>query len=212
VSATEAVRRAFAERLRAQCGLRSERLVEAFARVPREDFLAPGPWLTLPDGRGYRSTRDAMPAHLYDDVAVAVDPARLLNNGAPGFLARVLDALDLAPDETVAHLGCGVGYYSAILAEVVGPGGRVLAVDLDPELARRARRALRRWRQVEVVHGDAVEQPAEPVDAIWVNAGVSHPQVRWLEALRPWRSRSPPCVRPRRCGASSAITRAASSR
>jgi protein-L-isoaspartate(D-aspartate) O-methyltransferase len=178
-------RRAFAEHLAAERGIRSARVASAFAAVPREEFLAPGPWLVLADEAGYRSTPDADPRRLYDDVAVAIDAARVLNNGAPGFLARVFDALSLAEGETVAHIGCAVGYYSAILAEIVGPKGRVIAVELDPELCERARRNLRRWPQVEVRHADGTQEPRETVDVVWVHGGVTHPQPRWLEAVAP---------------------------
>lgn len=181
----DAAREAFAEQLRREGPLRSERLVRAFARVPREDFLPPGPWLTLPDERGYRSTPSADPEHLYADVAVALDAARLLNNGAPGFVGRILDGLDPRPGERVLHLGSGPGYYTAILAELVGGAGHVLAVELDPELARQAQRALRSWRNVEVIHGDGLEQPepSQAVDVIFVHGGVSHATARWLDAL-----------------------------
>jgi len=177
------VRRAFAERLGAKARVASPRVLAAFAAVPREEFLGPGPWLTLGDESGYRSTPDADPRRLYDDVAVAIDAARVLNNGAPGFLARLFDALALHEGERVAHIGCAVGYYSAILAEIVGPRGRVLAVELDPELCERARRNLKRWRQVEVRHGDGTQEPREPMDVVWVHGGVTHPQPPWLDAV-----------------------------
>src|SRR5262245_30957930 len=38
-------RRAYAEEIRAVADIRCEALIEALARVPREDFLGPGPWL-----------------------------------------------------------------------------------------------------------------------------------------------------------------------
>jgi protein-L-isoaspartate(D-aspartate) O-methyltransferase len=179
------VRRAFAERLAAESGVRSARVLAAFAAVPREEFLGPGPWLTLGDESGYRSTPDADPRRLYDDVAVAIDPSRVLNNGAPGFLARSFEALALAEDERVAHLGCAAGYYSAILAEIVGPRGRVLAYELDPDLYERARRNLRAWRQVEVQHADGTKEPRERVDVVFVHGGVTHPQPQWLDAVGP---------------------------
>lgn len=45
-------RRFYAEELRAVAGIRSDALVEAFATVPREAFLGPGPWqvLSIPHG------------------------------------------------------------------------------------------------------------------------------------------------------------------
>jgi protein-L-isoaspartate(D-aspartate) O-methyltransferase len=182
---TSEIRRAFAERLAAERGFASPRLVAAFAAVAREEFLGPGPWLLLPDEAGYRSTPDADPRHLYADVAAAIDPSRILNNGAPGFLAVLLDQLRIREGERVAHIGCAVGYYSAILAELVGPTGRVIAVELDPELCERARRNLRRWRQVEVRYADGTKQPEEPADVVFVHGGVTHPQPSWLGAVGP---------------------------
>jgi protein-L-isoaspartate(D-aspartate) O-methyltransferase len=178
-------RRAFAERLAKERRLRSPRVAAAFAAVPREEFLGPGPWLALADESGYRSTPDADPRRLYDDLAVAIDAARVLNNGAPGFLASVFDGLALAEGEAVAHIGCAIGYYSAILAEIVGPKGRVVAVELDPELCGRAQQNLRRWPHVEVRHADGTHEPRESVDVVWVHGGVTHPQPRWLEAVPP---------------------------
>ncbi len=176
-----AVRREFAREI--SRGFETPRLEEALARVPREEFLGPGPWLTLPDAAGYRSTPDADPRHVYADVAVAIDPRRILNSGAPRFIASVLDMLAIREGDHVVHVGCATGYYTAILAELVGPAGRVLAVELDPELAARAERLLRRYRQVRVLHADGLSQPETPAHAIFVDGGVTHPQPRWLDAL-----------------------------
>ena len=178
-----AVRTAFAEGLREKSPELPPHVVAAFAAVPREEFVGRGPWLTLPDAAGYRSTPDADVKHVYQDVAIALDAARMLNNGSPGFLARLLAALDIAEGERVAHIGCSTGYYSAILAEIVGVRGRVLAVELAPDLVERARKTLARWKQIEVRHADGAREPTEPMDVIFVHAGVTHPQQRWLEML-----------------------------
>jgi protein-L-isoaspartate(D-aspartate) O-methyltransferase len=180
-----AVRAAFAESLRDKSPGLPARVVAAFATVPREEFVGRGPWLTLPDPAGYRSTPDADVKHVYQDVAIALDAARMLNNGSPGFLARLIAALEVKEGERVAHIGCSTGYYSAILAEIVGPRGRVVAVELAPDLVERARKNLARWKQVEVRHADGALQPSEPADVIFVHAGVTHPQPRWLEMLAP---------------------------
>src|SRR5204862_8134496 len=140
----EDVRRFYAEEVRAVANLQNEALADAFARVRREDYLGPGPWqIATPDswqertqgspaGDGYRTTPDADPRHLYHNVLVAIDAARRLNNGQPGSLAMWLDALELRRGERVVHVGCGVGYYTAIIAETVGPEGNVTGVELDP--------------------------------------------------------------------------------
>jgi protein-L-isoaspartate(D-aspartate) O-methyltransferase len=177
----------FADRLREAVGLSSASLVRAFATVSRESFLGPGPWRVLvpPDLMTYRDTPDADPRHLYDNVLVALDESRRLNNGEPAILARLLDSLDLAPGERILHIGCGVGYYTAIIAHVVGGDGSVLGVELDATLAERARRALTSFPNVAVVHGDGSALESDSFDAIFVNAGATHIEPRWLESLRP---------------------------
>jgi protein-L-isoaspartate(D-aspartate) O-methyltransferase len=184
----EQIRRAYAERLRVSGRLKSSALVEALARVPRERFLGPGPWQIVspgapPAGFKYTATPDANPKHLYADVLVAIDASRGLNNGQPSGLASWIDALDLRSGERVIHIGCGTGYYTAILADIVGPTGRVIAVDIDVQLAHRARTNLAGYNHVEVWYGDDV--PFEPgsADAVFVNAGVTHPLPGWLDVL-----------------------------
>lgn len=190
-------RRFYAEEVRAVANLQNEALAEAFARIRREDYLGPGPWqIATPDSwqdrtqdssdaacEGYRTTPDADPRHLYHNVLVAIDAARRLNNGQPGSLATWLDALELRRGERVVHVGCGVGYYTAIIAETVGPEGHVTGVELDPELAARARSNLAHLRQVEVVEADGGVYDAGAADAIFVNAGATHPRAVWLERL-----------------------------
>jgi protein-L-isoaspartate(D-aspartate) O-methyltransferase len=184
----KAQRRWYADELRWNAKLKSERLVKAFATVPREAFLGRGPWHILGVGafvRGYEKTGDSDPRHLSHNVLVAIDARRRLNNGHPSFLASLIDQLDIKEGETVYHIGCGTGYYSAIMAEIVGKDGRVVAVEVDKALARRARRNLKAYRQVEVFSADGSTHNPGPVDAILVNAGVAHLSRVWLEILRP---------------------------
>ena len=131
----------------------------------------------------YRTTEDDDPRHLYHNVLVAIDAARWLNNGQPGALALWIDALDLRDGERVVHVGCGLGYYSAILAEVVGAAGHVTAVEIDPALAARARRNLAHLPHVEVREADGALYDLGPADAIFVNAGATHVSTVWLDAL-----------------------------
>ena len=103
-----AQRRWYAEELRWCAHLRSEKLVEAFATVPREAFLGRGPWQLLSGtqpGLGYRRTQDADPCHLSHNVLVAIDARRWLNNGHPSFLAWLIDQLHLESGESVCHVG-----------------------------------------------------------------------------------------------------------
>jgi protein-L-isoaspartate(D-aspartate) O-methyltransferase len=180
-------RRWYADELRWDAKLQSERLVKAFATVPREAFLGRGPWLIHGDRQlagGYTRTADADPRHLNHNVLVAIDAKRSLNNGHPSFVASLIDQLDLKDGETAYHVGCGTGYYSAIIAEMVGKGGRVIAVEIDKTLARSARRNLEGYRHVEVVNADGFAHNPGRVDAILVNAGVTQLSQVWLKELR----------------------------
>ena len=47
---------------------------------------------------------------------------------------KLLKALDVKPGQTVCDLGCGNGFYTLQFAELVGEQGRVLAVDIQPEM------------------------------------------------------------------------------
>jgi protein-L-isoaspartate(D-aspartate) O-methyltransferase len=187
-------RRFFAEELEAVARLRSARLVDAFAAVPRERFLPAGPWIVLSDsadsytlmaGIRMRPTADADPARVYHNVAVAIDSERQLFNGQPGTLAVWIDTLDLAAGMRVLHVGAGLGYYTAVMAECVGTSGLVVAYEVDEVLRRDAVRNLAPYPNVDVRHGDGSAPLAESFDAMLVNAGVTHPLEPWLDALAP---------------------------
>jgi protein-L-isoaspartate(D-aspartate) O-methyltransferase len=179
------IRRAYAEEVRAVAHLGSDAVVEAFARVPRERFLGDGPWQIvrpLDRQQPYRTTADGDVRHLYHDVGVALDPARLLNNGQPSALARWLEAAAIAPGDRALHVGCGVGYYTAIIAELVGPTGHVTGYEIDASLAARAREHLAPWPQASVETGDGT-CPTGSFDVIFVNAGATS-GAAWVGALR----------------------------
>jgi protein-L-isoaspartate(D-aspartate) O-methyltransferase len=180
----EDARRWFAEELRHVAPIRNnEAIVRAFASVPRERFLGAGPWQIFPAGHDAWTTEDDDPRHLYHNVLAVIDAARDLNNGEPSLWAFLYDQVEIVVGARVLHVGAGTGYYSGILAEIVGPAGRVTAVEYDPDLAGRARANLAAWPQVDVVHGDGAAYDAGSCDIIVVNAGVTHPAPLWLDSL-----------------------------
>lgn len=178
-------RRRWAEDMAALAGVRDADVIEAFAAVAREAFLPPPPWTILGATRFVSDD----PADLYADVLVALDPARGVNNGSPSLHVAWIDALDISPGDRIAHLGAGAGHYSAILARLAGPTGHVEAVEIDPDLAAFATRALAdlgpAFAHVDVVGADAATPPTAEVDRIYVNFGVAAPARVWLERLAP---------------------------
>ena len=142
---------------------------------PRRGGSPPAPY-------GFNSTSD--PERLYEDVLVGIDARRRINNGQPSLHAQSIDALGLTEGETVLQIGAGAGYYTAILAALVGPRGSVIAYEIEPDIAERAAANLSRYPQVEV-RALLWRRDLPPADAIYVNAAASHPLRAWLDALKP---------------------------
>jgi protein-L-isoaspartate(D-aspartate) O-methyltransferase len=185
---SEEVRTQYADEIAAISGIRSQALRNAFARVPRQRFLGPAPWRVLSQGTGgpgqIQLSEVSDPRDIYRNVAVMLDESRTLTNGNPGTLAPWIDALGLCEGASVFHVGCGSGYYSAVIAEVVEPKGSVTAVEIDPKLASMARENLSVYSNVDVIEGDGGTLCPGPRDAILVNAGVTHPAAIWLDNLK----------------------------
>lgn len=177
------VRAVFAKQILAVAGVSEDRALErAFSSVRRESFLGNGPWVIggAPNNRMLPSND---PVYAYQDVTIQLMPERGVNNGSPSLHARMLHTLSVAPGQTVIHLGAGSGYYSAILSELVGPSGKVLAVELDASLSSQAKRALKSFSNVEVIKGDAGDWPISEADRIYINFAVTEPQENWLDRL-----------------------------
>lgn len=164
-------------------------LEDALSTVARERFLRTDidwrimtPWAPGTDPYVILPSRD--PTLIYQDVVVSLDAARGVNNGSPSLHARWMHLAAPRKGEHVVHLGAGTGYYSAVLAELVGEEGRVTAVEIDSQLATVAKAALRDRTNVEVIEGSAFEWPHEPADVIYVNFAVSKPASFWIENLK----------------------------
>src|SRR5438128_247694 len=96
-------RRCYAEELSFSAHIGSRAVIDAFATVPRERFLGPGPWMIKSPMRmgDYWMTGDADPRHVYHDVLIALDASRGINNGQPSLWIALFDQLGLASGEHV---------------------------------------------------------------------------------------------------------------
>jgi protein-L-isoaspartate(D-aspartate) O-methyltransferase len=171
VNAIEDFRDFYARFVVRSSGSSDERLIAAFAAVPREEYLGHGPWQVFV-GSGYLTTISSDPRLLYQDIVIGLATDRGINNGQPSLHARCLAACAPSPGETVVHVGAGTGYYTAVLAQLIG-NGRILALEIEPDLAARARDNLARLPNVTVSAASATEGSLPSSDLIYVNAGAT---------------------------------------
>ncbi len=114
---------------------------------------------------------------------------------AATFVSAVLDALQPEPGERALDLYCGVGLFASALADAVGAGGAVLAVESDATAARHARFNLRGRPQVEIRQARVdralrplLEQQRRPVDLVVLDpprTGAGRTVVEQVTALQP---------------------------
>jgi len=178
------VRRAFAKQILAEVQIDDPALEAALAATPREAYLGPGPWVIPRWAAGYVPTPSADPVYLYVDAVVQIVGERFINNGQPSGHAKWMHAAGVRPGDHVVHVGTGTGYFTAILAHLTGPTGKVTGIEIDPDLAARSRANLSGFRHVTVLAADGAAAPFEPADVIYVNAGATHPAASWLDGLR----------------------------
>jgi SAM-dependent methyltransferase len=80
---------------------------------------------------------------------------------------------DLQPGERVVDVGCGAGFDTILAAGQVGPNGRVIGVDMTPEMLDKARRTV---DELGLAHVEIREGLAEqlPVDDGWADVVISN--------------------------------------
>ncbi len=146
----------------------SQRIVDAFARVPRHLFLP-----DVPLDAAY--TDDAIVTH--DEGGVPTS-----SSSQPSLMARMLEQLDVGPGDRVLEIGSGTGYNAALMAQL---GAAVTTVELQPEVAAAARKHLRvagidvagepaasvEPGSVLVLTADGAAPPGGPYDRVIVTAG-----------------------------------------
>jgi protein-L-isoaspartate(D-aspartate) O-methyltransferase len=172
-----------------------DRDLERVARTARIDLVADvdrraGPFdarmlsalLDVPRERFVRST-DIAESTI--DTPLLLDEEGLATISAPHAYLLSFRVLELKPGDRVAELGTGSGYGAALASQIVGPGGAVLSMEIDPALAARGARLLRGYANVKVAAGDAAELVADwrGFGRIAVTFAVDELPVSWLDAI-----------------------------
>lgn len=180
----EAHRARYARLLAARAGAAEDcALAEAFRTTPRERFVGGPPWRIL-TRRGFVEVPGDDPAFLYQDAVVSLG-VNGLNNGEPSLHAMCIATLRLQKGEAIVHVGAGTGYYTTILAKLVGEEGSVDAYEIEPTLTRRAAENLAALPQVRLHARNGAEGPLPECDVLYINAGATEPLAVWLDALKP---------------------------
>lgn len=173
----------YADMITANAGIPSgSELEAALASTPRERFVGDPPWKIFTRS-GYVESPTDDPAFLYQDVVVSLGTEAPLNNGQPTLHAFCLAALSPKKGERVVHIGAGTGYYTTLLAKLVGETGQVDAYEIEPELAQRAMHNLAELPNATVHSRSGAEGPLPACDVMYVNAGATEPLAVWLDAL-----------------------------
>lgn len=84
---------------------------------------------------------------------------RIIGFPMSAFRRAAIDALALRSGDTVVELGCGTGLNFPLLRRAVGPGGRIIGVDMTDAMLAKARERIRMhaWSNVELVQADVTQ-------------------------------------------------------
>jgi len=174
---SERLRRSLVADLRTAGAIASELVEGAFLAVPRERFVPEA----LAEG--------GLQAVYRDDAIVTRRDARgfaLSSSSQPTIMARMLELLAPHPGHHVLEIGAGTGYNAGLMAHIVGSRGRVTSIDIDPEIARKARRCLREAgypASIAIGDGRRGHPEGAPYDRIIATACADEIPRAWLDQL-----------------------------
>ncbi|MBI5212383.1 MAG: 16S rRNA (adenine(1518)-N(6)/adenine(1519)-N(6))-dimethyltransferase RsmA [Nitrospirae bacterium] len=108
----------------------------------------------------------------------------------PSILRRIVEVANITNDDTVVEIGPGLGTLTKILAEIAK---KVIAIELDYELYERLKQELKGFKNIELIHDDALKYPYEALEPFKVVANIPYyittPIIfRLLDALKNMKS------------------------
>ena len=136
-------------------GITNPRVIDAMEKVERHRFVPA-----------------AQRRAAYGDTPLPIGHGQTISQ--PYIVARMTELLGIGPGDKVLEIGTGSGYQAAVLAEVVGPAGRVYTIEIVKPLGEQARATLSEleYQNIHLRIGDGYKgwPGQEPFDAIIVTA------------------------------------------
>ena len=180
--------------LRANGSLHSHHWIEAFAQVPREQFVSrfavphyPGPRLVHHDLS--EDPDDAALAAVYEDATLITQwdagGTAISSSSTPSLMATMLEHLDADPGHRLLEVGTGTGYNAALLCHALG-SNTVTSIDLDPALVEQATHRLHNMGYTPctaAVDGRSGYPTRAPFDRVIATCGFSRVPRAWLSQL-----------------------------
>ncbi|MDP3724992.1 MAG: protein-L-isoaspartate(D-aspartate) O-methyltransferase [Nanoarchaeota archaeon] len=151
--------------------LKTPNIIQAFERVDRKNFV-----------------RETEKEFVYANSALPIGYEQTISQ--PLVVAFMLELLEPKKGEKILDVGCGSGWQAALLAEIVGTKGRVIAIERIPELAEMAKKNISKYKRltkrIEIIEGDGSQgfETEAPFDKIIAAASAERIPEAWKAQIK----------------------------
>ena len=152
--------------------LKTPEIIEAFRKIKRIDFLPE-------DSKDLANLNEALPIEYGQTIS------------QPLVVAFMLELLQPRVGEKILDIGSGSGWTTALLAEIVGERGKIIAVEIVPELKKFGEKNVAKYNFIEkgivefiCADGSNGYQKEAPFDKILASASAEKLPLAWKEQLK----------------------------
>ena len=156
--------------------LKTPRIISAFNKIKREDFLPASPAGGPEDSKDLSELNRALPIGYGQTIS------------QPLVVAFMLELLEPNKGDKILAVGSGSGWTTALLAEIVGEGGKVVSLEIIPELMEFGKENISKYdfKNIESVCADGSKRYKKymPYDRILASASARKIPEAWKEQLK----------------------------
>jgi len=148
--------------------LKTPSIITAFRKIKRADFLPI-------DIKNLAESNTALPIGFSQTISQSL------------VVAFMLERLEPKAGDKILDIGSGSGWTSALLAEIVGPKGRVIALEIIPELMEFGKRNAAKYNfsaQFICADGSKGYKQEAPYDKILASASAEKIPLAWKKQLK----------------------------